>query len=354
MSTEFAPTASAPAPTSGAESLSIDQAVAELQAAPVESEKEEAASAEQAEPGQDAATFEEASGEAGSDADSEAVQDGDDADDEGASSEDGEQQPAKAVKPPASWAKDAQEAFAKLPPDLQEVVAAREKERESFANTKAQEAAQARKEREELLTFATQEVTKTLRMAQDAIEGEFAGIDWTTLQASDPTTFLQLDAMRKQRLEKIMGLQQQREALSAEQERVNAAQAQAALQEEAAKVLPVLKELVGESFTPAQFQKDVGTFLETSGVPKELIGKIQTGWELTIATKAMLFDKMQAAKTRAAQKVASAPRVQKPGSKPMVAEQGHTQKIKAASARLDKTGSIDDAVALLRAASRSQ
>lgn len=349
MTTE--PTASATEPTSGADSLSISDAVSML-AAPAEPQKEKQDDTKEVEP-VTAQEPEEAapdtdSGEATTaDDDASAEEDGQTAEGEDAPEEG--QQPAKAIKPPASWAKDAQEAFAKLPPDLQEVVAAREKERESFANTKAQEAAQARKEREELLSFATQEVAKTLRMAQDAIEGEFAGIDWLALQASDPITWAQMDALRKQRLEKIAGLQQHAQALSEEQSRVQAAQVQATLQEEAAKVMPVIKKMVGESFTPEQYRKDITTYLTSNGVPEELVGRMQNGWELTLATKAMLYDKMQKAKDQATEKVASAPKVQKPGSKPMVAETGRTQKIKAASARLDKTGSIADAVALLRA-----
>lgn len=58
----------------------------------------------------------------------------------------GEEESTETIDPPASWTKETQEAFAQLPPALQKQVADREREREQFANTKAQEAAEARKQ----------------------------------------------------------------------------------------------------------------------------------------------------------------------------------------------------------------
>lgn len=345
-------TSAAPSAPSG-DSLSIDAAVSLFTAAPEPAEQEkrepERQPASQAEPEDAAPETDSGTDEADAGQDESAKsKDGDEQQEDEASDE--EQPETPAVKPPASWAKDAQEAFAKLPPDLQGVVAAREKERESFANTKAQEAAQARKERNELVDFATQEVAKTLRMAQDAIEGEFAGIDWLALQASDPSTFLQLDAARKQRLERIHGLQQHREALLQKQQETERAQALATLQSEAQIVKPVLQELMGESFSEKTFAPKLTKYLVDQGVPQERIGMMQNGFELTLATKAMLFDQMQTAKAQATKKIASAPVVQKSGGKQMVADSGRAQKTKAAFARLEKTGSIDDAVAALKAA----
>lgn len=347
-------TTAAPSAPSG-ESISIDQATAMLQAEPVKSEpaekKQEAAQPVDQAEAVDTAPETDSGTEQAQDQSADSESD-DTQDDQAASDE--EQQAAPRIKPPASWDKDSQETFAKLPPELQEKVAAREKEREAFANTKAQEAAQARKEREQLLEFATKEVTQTLRMAQDAIEGEFAGIDWLALQASDPNTFLQLDALRKQRLDKIHGLQQQREALAQQHEHTQRAQAQATLQEEAQKVLPDLKRMIGESFTPESFRKDIGGYLEKQGVPSERVGMMSNGWELTISTKAMLYDKMQEAKAQATKKVASAPTVQKSNGRQMMADSGRSQKVQTLSTKLGKTGSIDDAVALLRAARGSR
>jgi hypothetical protein len=342
-------TTAAPSAPSGQESISIEQATSLLQAAPVEAAPEEKKGAAQV---VDKAEAEEAAPEtdSGTEQATEESAEGTGADEQETEASEEEQPAAPTIKPPASWAKDAQEAFAKLPPELQEVVSAREKEREAFANTKAQEAAQARKEREELLTYATQEVTQTLRMAQDAIEGEFAGIDWLALQASDPNTFLQLDALRRQRLEKIQGLQQQRDTLAKEQDAVRVAQARATLQQEAEKVKPVLQGLMGETFSEKTFPGEITKYLVAQGVPEAVLGNMSTGWELTISTKAMLYDKMQQAKAQATKKVASAPQVQKSGAKHMVADSGRAQKAKSAYARLEKTGSIEDAVAAMRSA----
>lgn len=60
-----------------------------------------------------------------------------------------ETQEAEAAKPidaPVSWSADAKERFSKLPPDVQQVIAERESEREKAIATKAQEAAQFQKQ----------------------------------------------------------------------------------------------------------------------------------------------------------------------------------------------------------------
>lgn len=344
-------TTAAPSAPSG-DSISIDAAVSLIAAAPEQAEQEkkepEKQKAAPAEPNEAAPDTDSGEGEA-EEAEYESAEGTDDEEQQEQEASEEEQPEAPAVKPPASWTKDAQEAFAKLPPELQTVVSARETEREAFANTKAQEAAQARKERDHLVDFATQEVTKTLQMAQDAIEGEFAGIDWLKLQAEDPQTFLQLDAARKQRLARIQGLQQHREILQQQRQESERTQALATLQQEAQNVKPVLQKLMGDEFSEKTFAPKLTKYLTDAGVPKERIGMMQNGFELTLATKAMLFDQMQAAKAQATKKIASAPTVQKSGGKQMVADSGRTQKAQAAMKRLDKTGSIEAAVAALNA-----
>lgn len=55
--------------------------------------------------------------------------------------EEGEEDPAPKVDAPHSWSKEDKELFAQLPPEAQAVITRREKERDSFVNAKAREAA---------------------------------------------------------------------------------------------------------------------------------------------------------------------------------------------------------------------
>ena len=69
---------------------------------------------------------------------------------------------------------------------------------------------------------------------------------------------------------------------------------------------------------------------------------------IVMARKAMLFDELQVSSKAAMKKVAALPKVMKPGaSKPQ--SQVSTEKLQQARARLQKSGSLDDAFALLKA-----
>lgn len=116
---------------------------------------------------------------------------------EGASDEDEteEGEPETAIEPPQSWTAEAKEAFAKLPPDLQSYVSARESERDKGINAKLSEAAEARKKYESEAETTTQERQKyaanlqaVLQYAQvmDPIIAEGLRTDWAQESRDDP------------------------------------------------------------------------------------------------------------------------------------------------------------------------
>jgi hypothetical protein len=337
MTLESSAPAETPASGGGSENLSVDQAVSLLGAVSKEPEKEKAepvAKPEKVEAEPVAAT------EGSDEQDIEATHT------EGEEATEPVQPEAPKVKPPASWSKEAAEHFEKLPPELQEVISNRESEREKFANTKAQEAATARKEIEEFTQWAQSELGNRIALAQASIEGDFAGIDWIKLQQTDPQSFLVLDGMRRERFQKLNEAIQTHQQLSQKAQQEHTEKVKDHLKKELDAVVPFLQKEIPD-FKPDTFKENITKYLVKSGVPENMIGNMSNSWELQLATKAMLYDQQQAQRASAAAKVANAPKVM-PSQGKAQGDAG-SNGVKNALTKLSKTGSVDDAVAALRA-----
>lgn len=159
---------------------------------------------------------------------------------------------------------------------------------------------------------ANAELQTSLGIMRRVVEGEFAGIDWNGLAKSDPALYVDLQNQYQQRMGAIQQMQQNVAAQSAQLAQAQAAEAQKAMQAELAASLPRVKALVGAGFDGNTFRSDLVGYLEKAGVPREAIGMMSKGYELELATKAMLYDKSLEARKAAAAKVAEAPKVQTP------------------------------------------
>lgn len=225
--------------------------------------------------------------------------------------------PAEVPEAPSSWTPEEKAMFGQLPPELQQTVIRRETERERFVHTKAQETAQARHQLGQLTQWAEQQMGQSLQAAQMVLEGEYAGIDWLGLQKSDPAIFLQLDADRRERYAAIQRLAAQHQQI-AEFGRVQAVQAEAAhLHAEADAAMPQLAAVMGKDVDKAAVRKDVVAYLQHLGAPPEHINGLTHAYQLTMAVKAMLWDKAAHTRAEAAKKVAAAPQMQKTGRAPV-------------------------------------
>ncbi len=216
------------------------------------------------------------------------------------------------ISAPATWSTEEKALFAKLPAEIQSAVMRRETERERYANAKMQEAAQAKSDRETSLMAMQQAVTA----ARVAVEADFAGIDWLTLQKENPGLYLQLDAQRRERFQSVeqalgvqLGIVRQEQARQTEE-------MQRHLSGEMQTVLPRIQTLIGDGFVPATFKTDVSAYLKGLGAPDEHINGISHGYQLEIATKAMLYDRQESARVAATRKVANAPKVQGAKARP--------------------------------------
>jgi hypothetical protein len=112
------------------------------------------------------------------------------------------------------------------------------------------------------------------------------------------------------------------------------------MRNELAAVLPKVKALMGAGYTGETYRAELAQYLEKSGVPVEAIGSITKGYELELATKAMLWDRQQSVRDAASAKMASAPKVQSPrGGDSM----DGGDRLKKAMARLDRNPNDPDA-----------
>ena len=194
---------------------------------------------------------------------------------------------------------------------------------------------------------ANAELQTSLGIMRRVVEGEFAGIDWAGLAKSDPALYVDLQGQYQQRMAAIQQMQQNVAAQSAQIAQAQAAEAQKAMAAELAASLPRVKALVGAGYDGEKFRTELVGYLEKSGVPAEAIGMMSKGYELELATKAMLYDKSLEARKAATAKVAEAPKVQAPRGAGSVDDGDALAK---ARARLSRNpDSIDAQVALFEA-----
>lgn len=250
--------------------------------------------------------------------------------------------PEAAEAAPSSWGKDAQEVFAKLPPEIKAEVVKRETEREAFVNRKAQEAAQSRKEAAALHGYATQELSQVLGMASAAIEGEFSGIDWPALKQQDPALATRLEGMRQERLAAVERAMEHQRILQEAGQRKYLADLDGHLRAEAQNAIGKIGAIVGDGFESGQWKNEAAQYLTGMGAPPEHINGLSHTYQLELVAKAMQYDRMKKDAAAAQAKIADAPKVMAPKGGG-AAETGGAQK-KAAMDRLRRDPNSLEAV----------
>ena len=261
---------------------------------------------------------------------------------EAAPAQEGEAEPAVVADVPASWSDAEKAMFSALSPELQQSLSRREAEREQAIARHAQEAAATRQGYDELHTWAKDQLGSALQAASLAAEADFGNVDWLNLQKNDPATYLQLDAMRKERMAALeQGMSQYRELAAKEQQQQRQRYYQH-LQAESASVAPVVQKLIGQGFEGKAFAKELSSYLKSVGAPESHIADIGYGYQLVMATKAMLYDRQEKARQSAEQKVAAAPKVQKTAARQ--GDSGKDAELRNARAALARNPNSKDAL----------
>lgn len=329
----------APAPEAADDSapLSMDDAVSLLTAEPVEEDADAPAEGE-AQPDQASDDQTDAEDDA-PDEDDPASED-DSEDDEG---DDGEPQ-AAAIPAPEFWSAEEKALFAKAPPEVQMLVAAKTAEAEKRVYSAKEEAAEARKVASSVVEQG-EKLDQFLAQAETLFRDRWDGVDWVTWSQQNPTEAFQAKLEYDAEQQAIAQARSAREAAQAQEHRQF-------LSAEFAK----LKEANSPLADPQngkQARQELLAYMTSQGIPEEAFSWA-SATELSLAHKAMLYDKLQAERARkpvappnpAQGKTAAATRpTAPPPPRKVVTERKRSEVI----SRAMKTGKVDDAVAAVLA-----
>ena len=241
------------------------------------------------------------------------------------------------IAAPKSWAAEDRAIFATLPREAQQVIAAREAERDSSTQKAVQSAAEARKNAEQATESVTQlraATTQVLTKAAEIFKGKWDNVDWVTWAQTDPAAYTAGKA--------------QFEAEQSELTRiyaVNQAQSQAALQSfhqaKAEQIKTEAPDLVDPVKGPERVQR-LEKYLVDHGIHPDIFPTLDA-FTIGLANDGL---KYRLAKANAGKQTPQTPRA---AIRPAAAQSVRTpQRVAAeAQARFQRTGSIDDAVAMM-------
>lgn len=253
------------------------------------------------------------------------------------------------LPPPKSWSAEDQAAWAKVPPEVQEVIAKREADRDRAvqeATTKAGRAAAEVKTLAEGYTQVAAQVTDDVTRAARDWQARWGNVDWVAYANQDPQAYIAHKAQADAERQQIVEYAQYLEKVKADADKAAKLARDAFLTEEWTKLAELSPELADPKEGKAR-RAEVIEYLGVQGFAQEMLADISAA-EMTIARKAMLWDNAQ----KAAKKQAELPR-KNPTSTAKALPSGGTgdgvpstaRIVAAANARLAKTGSIDALVA---------
>jgi len=262
--------------------------------------------------------------------------------------------PAADTKLPSGWSDADRELWSSLTPEVQAKLEAREKARDAGIRKRLQEADSVKKSADTLaeqLKAERQKLAPILQSTQNQLIAQlveqFPGVDprnpasVTQFALEHPERYPAYDALWKQ----IGAVAHQQKRQEAEQKQREEAEYNTFAESRVSRLLE-LDETLKDPAKSAAFEKEIVEYLmEGNGYGKidpERI-KLYTAEELLMARKARLYDKAMAALKKSPP--AKVPAVAKPGAG---VEGGKTEKEAALEKRLKKSGSVEDAVELLR------
>lgn len=307
-------------PSEGA--LSIEQAMGLLSDAPAGTVEPEETEIEPSTPEGDAV--------------SEAQEPGDDGE---AETQEPEAEEAPVVDAPHWWTAEDKAHFAKLTPEAQAIVARQEAIRESVTSKAKEEAAAERKRAEaEVKAYSEtmQALGQWLPQAVETFKSRWDGVNWAELQRD-----YSAEEVNEWRFQ-YEAEQQQITAAQQAAQQATAQERQRFLADEGEKLAKLVPALVDPE-KGANRRNELLSYIVSQGIAPEQTRDLPAA-AIHLAWKAQQYDNAQAslaAKTK--------PIPQRANVQPTAAPQrtSQTRSVEQISARLSKSGSIDDAVALL-------
>lgn len=186
-------------------------------------------------------------------------------------------------------------------------------------------------------------------LAQMELNRQFQNVDWQTLRQTDPAEYAALvqdyQARQAQINNALQSVQAERQQTGAAQQ----ARLQQVLQEEA-KVLPALIPEWADAEVAQKERAEIREYALSVGIPKAEVDSVSRASHVALLRKAMLYDRLQAAKPGVEKRVTTAPRLVRPGQS--VPRNGTEQTLKTIKANIRKTGGKDGIVEYLLASGK--
>ena len=261
----------------------------------------------------------------------------------------GEGDPAEgpAIAAPRSWPADMRDAFAKLPGDLQAVIANRENERDAAFNRQVREAAERKQAAEAELAAASTERRQYLANLSSLIDGiarqtagEFADIrttgDLEQMAAQDPQRYLRWQARR----EALQAALAEQDALQRRERAEQDHRFRGYAGQQRALLLEKIPELADPK-TRRAVQSEMNDYLHSQGFTDEETGAwVDHRYALVIRDALRYRKGQEAAKAAAEKKVVNLPKVQRPGTGSSGRAERSAQE-RAAMTRIARHGTTD-------------
>lgn len=257
---------------------------------------------------------------------------------------------AEPVEAPTWWAPEAKDKFAQLPPDLQAVVLEQEGTRERVTSKAKEEAATAKKAADlkvKELTDVVQRAAEVLPRAEQSFQSRWENVDWVAYaemvvrgeaSASDYS-------LHKAQYDAELTTLETAKATASKAAAEAAKVADEQFETEIATLAPALCE---PSKGPANRQA-LADYLVKNGVPREVIPHLKAA-PVALYWKALQFDKAQAALKSRPKAIPQKANVTPTPTPQRTSQQRSVEQI---AGRLDRSGDVDDAVALMQARRRA-
>jgi hypothetical protein len=320
----------------GIEGLLDAEAPRRRRTQPAEQPKEESDAVEASDPGPDPLPTEEEDPSPG------------EADDEGIDPDEPEEEPAPAIDPPESWKADERALWAKVPPDVQAIIARRDRDASSYVLTRTTEMADERRASAEARLAERGEyktnLEKLLFVAAPEAE-KFTQIDWQRLAAENPADYVRLTAERDALRGRIGAIQGEIQRIDY-QSNAEREQQFGQFREQQAQLLAQKLPVYADAERGPKFVKELTDYLQTQGFTPQELAAVVDHRAILLAEKAMRADRAAAARNGANTQKAPPPRVQPPGTKQR-SDTSAGQRRNNKLAALERSGSERDAVAYL-------
>lgn len=258
-----------------------------------------------------------------------------------------------AIEPPPTLDAKLRAKWASLDRETQQDFAQWEAARQEGVQAKLREAAETRKASEAERKAAEQERQQQSQFKQliDMAVAELGGQlqqepNWARLADEDPLGYIQQRAAWDEKVQKFQQLHAEQQRQAAQQQAEQTERVKAYVTEQSQKLLDAVPEWKADPAKAKAEQAEIKTFLEKSGFSKEEIGQLYDHRLGVMARKAFLYDKAKAGIT--AKPAAAAAKPVSPGASSTKAE-AKSGEIQQLSARLGKSGSLNDYIALQRA-----